>query len=160
MIGPEITKENGQLIVRGGRDFETVRQAVCLFVETEIKNGSPCLLPSEVEQAFLTGKRLTWHADYNWEAWCDGRQPLEIIDVWTPSSLSPNTYIGYRCSHPECHRCKSSHSKWSQHFKILRPNGLDHIGKGVEVEIRRGKKRESEMVLVDQPVFVLARGQP
>jgi hypothetical protein len=30
----------------------------------------------------------------------------------------------------------------------------------MEVEVRRGKKRETEMILVDEPVFVLARGQP
>jgi hypothetical protein len=42
---------------------------------------------------------------------------------------------------------------WSSHFRIIRPDGLDRIGAGVEVEIRRGRRRESEMVLVDQPVF-------
>jgi hypothetical protein len=156
----ELSKENGLLIVRGGGSREDVEKVVRDFVTKEIAEAEPCLSPSEVEQAFLDGKKLAWHPNYNREAWCDGEQPLEIADIWAPSSLAPYTYIGYRCSRPNCYRCRNPHAEWSRHFNILRPDGLERIGTGMEVEVRRGKKRETEMILEDEPVFVLARGQP
>lgn len=153
----EIFKENRSLIVRGGGSYEEIEKAVRDFVTKEIAEAVPFLSSDEVEQAFFDGKKLTWHPNYNHEAWHDGEQPLEVVDVWRTSYLHPNIFIGYCCSNFNCRRCRNPYAGLLGHFKILQPNGLDKVGAGLEVEVRRGKKRETEMILVDEPVFVLAR---
>jgi hypothetical protein len=152
----EISKENGSLIARGGGSSEEIEKAVRDFVTKEIAEAVPFLSASEVERVFIDGKKLAWHPNYNREAWCDGEQPLEVVNVWVTKYLHPNVFIGYRCSNPNCRRCRNPYAGLLGHFKILQPNGLDKVGAGLEVEVRRGKKRETEMMLVDEPVFVLA----
>lgn len=156
MAGATVNRENGLLIVRGSEDHNQVLDLVHNFINTEIREGQKCLTQDDIEQAFLEGKKLTWHPKYDFEFWWrDGKQPLEVTSIWKPNSLHPCILVEYKCSITGCIHCKDSNAKWLHHFKIVRPDGLDYIGKGEEVEIRHGKRRETETLLVDEPVFIL-----
>jgi hypothetical protein len=154
----EIIRENEQLVVRGmrsGEDREVIENAVRDFITAEIAVGIPCLSVDMIKEAWLAGKRLFWHPHYDRLAWPDTDSPLEIVDVWYSDMLRGDSVIFYKCQRIDCPRCHDPKAKWSSHFKIIRSDGLDGAGAGLEVEIRRGKKRETEVILVDQPVFVL-----
>jgi len=152
----EIAREKGQLVARGGGDREAVEKAVREFVAAEIALMPPWLSPDMVEEARLAGKRLSWHPRYDRPAWPDTDPPLEIVEVWRSDMLRGNSVVFYRCQRADCIRCHNPEAEWSSHLKTIRSDGLDGTGAGVEVEVRRGKRRETEVVLVDQPVFVLA----
>jgi hypothetical protein len=151
----EITRENGRLVARGTGDTAALGEAVSAFVSAEIAAMLPWLSAEAVREAGLAGKRLTWHPNYDRPAWPDTDPPLEIVDAWKTDMLRKNTVVFYRCQRPDCRRCRNPEAPWSFHLKTIRPDGLDATGAGAEVEVRRGKRRETEIVLVDQPVFAL-----
>lgn len=155
MSGFEIARENGKLVARGTGDIAALEDAVRAFVLAEISTVPPWLGPDEIEEARRVGKRLAWHPNYDRPAWPDADPPLDIIDVWRTDMLRGNTVVFYRCQRSDCARCRNPEASWSSHLKTIRADGLDEIGAGAEVEVRRGKKREMEIVLVNQPVFVL-----
>lgn len=98
----------------------------------------------EIQERFTAGNlQLNWHQDYQWEEWIDGIGPLTLTDV---KKLGGLFYVEYSCSRENCLRCKQS---WFKHHKLLKENGDDLFGKGVEE--KRGKR--DVMVLKDQPVF-------
>lgn len=151
----EVTKEEGRLVARGTGDSADLEEAVRAFVSAGIAAMPPWLSAEAIEKARLAGKRLVWHPNYDRPAWPDAGPPLEIVDVWRTDMLRGNTVVFYRCQQPDCRRCRNPEAPWSSHLKTIRADGLDGIGASVEVEVRRGRRRETEIVLVDQAVFVL-----
>ena len=113
-----------------------------------------------IEEARVAGKRLVWHPGYDRPAWPDTDPPLDIVCVWRTDMLRGNVVVFYRCQRSDCVRCHNPEAPWSSHLKTIRADGLDGIGAGAEVEVRRGKRRETETVVVDQPVFALEGGEP
>jgi len=154
MTGFQITKEGGKLVARGSGDKTAFEEAVRSFVLKEISAMPTWLSADDVEKARIAGSRLAWHLGYGRLAWPDTDPPLEIVDVWRTDMLRGNAVVFYRCQKSECLRCHDPGAPWSSHLKTIRADGLDAVGAGVEVEVRHGKKREAEFVLVDQPVFV------
>lgn len=155
MSGIEVSRENDQLVAKGGGNAEEVAGAVRAFVAAE-NAGLPCLAPRDVGLA----ASVAWHPRYMRLAWPDKDPPLEVVEVWTTEMLRGNSVVFYRCRDRECLRCHNPNAPWSLHLKTIRPDGFDAVGAAVEVEVRRGKRRESVMVLVDQPVFVPAKEEP
>jgi hypothetical protein len=156
----EITRENGRLLARGTGDAPALEEAVRAFVSAEIA-AMPVWLPADaVEEARAIGKRLLWHPGYDRPAWPDTDPPLEIVHVWRSKMLHPNCVVFYKCQRNDCLRCHNPEAEWSSHHKTIRPDGMDYSGAAVEVEIRRGKRRDTMTVLVDQPVFVLEETKP
>lgn len=152
----EVSRENGRLVVKGGGDAATISEAVRAFVAAESKLPS-CLSVDAIEEAHLAGKRFAWHPGYDRPPWPDKDPPL-IVHVWRPQMLHPNCVVFYRCQSDNCLRCHNPEYEWSSHYKMLRLDGFDASGTALEVEVRRAKRRDTMMVLVDQPVFVLQEG--
>lgn len=155
MTGIDVSRENGLLVAKGAGDAETVAEAVRAFVAAE-NTGASGLTPLEITLV----PRLAWHSNYIRSAWPDKDPPLEVVEVWITKMMRRNAVVFYRCQDLGCLRCHNPDAPWSSHLKIIRPDGNDAIGAAVEVEVRRGKKRETIVVLVDQPVFVPAKEEP
>jgi len=102
----------------------------------------------QIAEIIKEGKLLRWHSGYHREEWCDGPAPLKPTSILKISDKS--YYVGYICANKECNRCKHPISIWSEHHKLIRPDGLDLHGYGEEVQI---SKKKTEVVLKDQPVF-------
>ena len=101
----------------------------------------------EITQALENKEQLTWHPEYVVEEWCDGLPPFTITDV---KKIGKNEYyVGYKCSRQNCLRCQKITRDFWEHLKVIREDGRDKIGKGVEKMI--GKK--TVIQLEDQIVF-------
>jgi len=150
----EISRENGNLIVKGGGDIASVTEAIRAFVTVELSHLPACLKPD----AISPNCKLTWHPGYTRSAWPD-KDHLEIIEVWRSNMLGKNVVVLYRCEDSGCPRCRNPEMPLSCHLKMIRDDGFDAVGAGLDVEVRRGKKRETITILVDQPVFMLV-GDP
>ncbi len=156
MAGIVVSRAGGKLVASGGGDAAAIEEAVRAFIAAERAGSAPCLVPDGIEEARAAGRRLSWHPDYDRPAWPDMDPPLEIVSVWRPASVHPNCVVFYRCPRTECQRCHNPEAEWSSHHKTIRSDGLDAFGAAVEVETGRGKRRDTLMVLIDQPVFVPA----
>jgi len=157
MSGFEISREERKLVARGAGDKVSFEEAVRAFVLNEIAEMPPPLSTDAVEEAQAAGKRIVWHPNYDRSTWPDTDPPLEIVEVWRSDMLRGDRVVFYKCQQPNCCRCRNPLAEWSSHLKTIRADGLDAVGVGVEVEVRRGKKRETVVALVDQPVFVLEK---
>lgn len=160
MRGIEIARENGLLVARGDGGTEAVVEAARAFVAAEIAAMPRWLDADMVEEARRAGLKIAWHGSYDRPAWPDTDPPLEVVEVWRSVAFLGEAIVFYRCTDPGCLRCRNPDAPWSAHLKALRANGLDKFGAAAEIEIRRGKRRETIIALVDQPVFVANGSAP
>jgi hypothetical protein len=95
---------------------------------------------------------VDWHPMYEREHWRDKDGPVKIVDVWMmPSEREETWMVMYKCQDPHCLGCRHPTSPAGKfHHKLIRPDGMDSIGRCEEIQMGR---RKSENILVDQPVF-------
>jgi hypothetical protein len=129
-------------------------------VEAESVDGWPVtVLPlrdvlsaKDLVDLLAVGESVEWHPMYEREHWRDKDAPLELAGVWhMPGEREETWMIMYRCPDQNCLGCRHPTSPAGKfHHKLIRPDGMDSIGRSEEIQMGR---RKSETILVDQPVF-------